>query len=137
MVITEKCLETTSAIHLQANNRKNLHLHFYSTRIVLRSIEHFIKTVSSTINPPFFNSWCDTNFGHPLAMFMSDFGFRNELLEGSGWNVSTISCPPRWLISLKVTLWVKGHCRMLSNSFRITMKKRDMCVFLPMPSPRM
>ena len=35
---------------------------------------------------------------------MSDLGFLNELLIGSGWKVSRMSLPPVWLRSLKVNL---------------------------------
>ncbi len=79
-------------------------------------MEHLTNTVSSTIKPPLFSSVWDTNLGQPEAMFISDFGFWKELLMGSGWKVSMMSLFPVWLISLKVTLDVKGHCRMLSNS---------------------
>ena len=58
------------------------------------SIVHLMNMVSSTTNPPLSNSVCETNRGHPLAIFISDFGFLKELLIGSGWNVSTISLPP-------------------------------------------
>ena len=54
------------------------------------STEHLIKTVSSTINPPLSSSVWETNLGHPLAMFISDFGFLKELLIGSDWNVLTM-----------------------------------------------
>ena len=97
----------------------------YGCLIVVRSITHLMKMVSSTIKPLFFRSWCDTKRGQPLATFISDFGFLKELLIGSGWKVSMISRPPAWLISLKVTLCEKGHGRMLSNSPRMTTKKRE------------
>ena len=69
----------------------------------------------------------DTNRGHPLVqeIFISDIGFLKELLIGSGWKVSTMSLPPAWLMSLKVTLCVNGHWRMLSNSPRITTKNSE------------
>ena len=91
-----------------------------------RSTTHLMKMVSSITKPLFLRSRWDTNRGQPLAIFISDFGFLNELLIGSGWKVSTMSRPPAWLISLKVTLWDKGHGRMSSNSPRIITKKSDM-----------
>ena len=89
------------------------------------STMHLIMMVSSTIKPPASNSAWDTNCGHPLVMFISDFGFLNAVLIGSGWKVSTMSLPPAWLMSLKVTLCVNGHWRMLSNSPRITTKNSE------------
>ena len=89
------------------------------------STMHLIKVVSSTIKPPASNSAWDKNRGHPLAMFISDFGFLNAVLIGSGWKVSIISLPPAWLMSLKVILCVNGHWRTLSNSPCITTKNSE------------
>ena len=86
---------------------------------------HLIKMASLIRKPPASSSAWDTKRGHPLEIFISDFGFLNAVLIGSGWKVSTISLPPAWLMSLKVTLCVNGHWRMLSNSPRITTKNSE------------
>uniref|UniRef100_A0A1X7T9F9 Uncharacterized protein n=1 Tax=Amphimedon queenslandica TaxID=400682 RepID=A0A1X7T9F9_AMPQE len=39
------------------------------------STSTFINIVSSTMNPPSISSSIDTKRGHPLAAFISDFGF--------------------------------------------------------------
>ncbi len=85
-----------------------------------------MKIVSSLTKPPLNKSLWDMKCGQPDAMFMSDFGFLKEMLVGSGWKVSITSRLPFWLMSLKVTLWVKGHCKMLSNSPLIITKNNDM-----------
>ena len=56
--------------------------------------------------------------GQPLAIFISDFGFRKELLMGSGWKVSTICLVDE--LEGDLSSCVNGHWRMLSNSPRIT-----------------
>ncbi len=56
-------------------------------------------------------------------MFTSGFGLK--LLMGSGWKVSITSRLQFWLMSLKVTLWVKDLCRILVNShFFMNEKKK-------------
>lgn len=97
--------------------------------------QQLIRMVSSTINPSVSSSLCRTNKGQPLAMFISSSGFCNEALSrsGSGWKFLIIFLPPVWLINLKVTLDVNGHCRRSSQSpFMITKNTN-----IPIPSPRM
>uniref|UniRef100_A0A1X7URF9 Uncharacterized protein n=1 Tax=Amphimedon queenslandica TaxID=400682 RepID=A0A1X7URF9_AMPQE len=50
--------------------------------------------VSPRIKPSSISSSMDTKRGHPLATFISDFGFWNEELSGSGWNMSMMSRAP-------------------------------------------
>ena len=48
---------------------------FYGYFIVVTSTLTLMKTVSSTIKPPFISSFNDTKRGQPDATFMSDLGF--------------------------------------------------------------
>ena len=66
------------------------------------------------MNPFLWRSSSGTNCGHPEATFILVFWCWNELLLGSGLNVSVISGPPLWLMSARVTLLVNGHCSNLS-----------------------